>query len=137
MKDSGMRLSIFFVTYLYMAEEEETETTTSGKDPTLTNVWIVFFIIVGLWSLIGLVAFIKSIICFGSTSTMTEKLLGFLFAVFFGPFYFIYLYVNKDYCNFPARNMDNNMNRNKNMNKNRNMNRNTNSNKNRNSKNNS
>ena len=132
-----MRLSIFFVTYLYMAEEEETETTTSGKDPTLTNVWIVFFVIVGVWSLTGLVAFIKSIICFGSTSTMTEKLLGFLLAVFFGPFYFIYLYVNKDYCNFPARNRNNNMNRNTNSNKNRNMNRNTNSNKNRNSKNNS
>jgi hypothetical protein len=147
MKDSVWDLSIFFVSYLYMTEEETTtptqeeETTTSTEEekeekeekPTkeITTTGMVILILIGLWTLFGFVAFVKSILCFGSSSTMTEKLLGFLLAVFFGPFYFIYLYANKNYCvsSSPNRNTNrnyrrNNNNNNRNTNNNRNNNRN-------------
>ena len=135
MKDSVWDLSIFFVSYLYMTEEETTISTKEEKEekPTkeITTTGMVILILIGLWTLFGFVAFVKSILCFGSSSTMTEKLLGFLLAVFFGPFYFIYLYANKNYCVYssPNRNTNrnyrrNNNNNNRNTNNNRNNNRN-------------
>ena len=59
------------------------------------------YIILGfilLWVLLGFIALIKSIICFGSDSTMSDKFIGLLIAFVLGPIYFIYSNVNKTYC---------------------------------------
>ena len=59
---------------------------------------IVLYIFLLLWGLIGLIAFIMSLICFGRSGTLTEKIIGLLLAIFFGPLYFIFYIFNEKYC---------------------------------------
>ncbi len=42
-----------------------------------------------VWALVGFAALVKAGMCFGSDSTLAEKLLGLLLAFLLGPFYFI------------------------------------------------
>jgi hypothetical protein len=50
------------------------------------------------WVLAGIAAIVMSLVCFGFSGTMTEKILGIALAFFLGPLYFIFYTVNKDYC---------------------------------------
>ncbi len=58
--------------------------------------FIVIFVVI--WAILGIIAFITSIVCFGYSGSMTEKVIGLLLALLFGPFYFLYFYFNKGYC---------------------------------------
>ena len=69
-----------------------------GKDALFANGGLVIMGLSGLWVLIGIIAFVKSILCFSSSSTLTEKLIGLIMAVLFGPFYFLYFYLSPTYC---------------------------------------
>lgn len=51
-----------------------------------------------IWALLGIIAFIYSLVCFGRSGTSLDKIIGLLLAIFFGPLYFIYLIFNKSYC---------------------------------------
>jgi len=51
-----------------------------------------------IWALLGIIAFIYSLVCFGKSGTSLDKIVGLLLAIFFGPLYFIYLIFNKSYC---------------------------------------
>lgn len=51
-----------------------------------------------VYSLLGVVAFIWSILCFDKKGSLTSKIFGFIIAVLLGPFYFFYYYYNKKYC---------------------------------------
>jgi hypothetical protein len=52
-----------------------------------------------IWSLLGLAAFITSLICFGFRSSgLDQKVLALLVAIILGPFYWLYFYYAKDYC---------------------------------------
>jgi hypothetical protein len=55
---------------------------------------VVPFLIV--WAVLGLAAFVKSITCFAKGGTTTEKSVGLIIAMLFGPFY--YLYRPPGYC---------------------------------------
>lgn len=57
---------------------------------------IIIFIVI--WLILGLIAFITSLVCFKFSGNTNEKVLGLLIALLFGPFYFIYFYLNKNYC---------------------------------------
>lgn len=59
---------------------------------------IFFMILAVIWGISVIAAFITSLVCFGKSGTTVDKVIGFLLAFFFGPFYFIYLIVNKKYC---------------------------------------
>jgi hypothetical protein len=50
------------------------------------------------WMIIGLAAFITSIVCFERSGSTTEKIIGLLLAIFFGPFYFFFYAFNGGYC---------------------------------------
>jgi hypothetical protein len=50
------------------------------------------------WVLGGIGALIMSLVCFGFSGTMTEKIIGLALAFFLGPLYFIFYAFNKDYC---------------------------------------
>jgi hypothetical protein len=50
------------------------------------------------WVLGGIGALVMSLVCFGFSGTMTEKLLGVALAFFLGPLYFLFYAFNKDYC---------------------------------------
>ena len=59
---------------------------------------IAFWIFFLIWALLGFIAFIYSIYCFGRTGDTLEKIVGLLLAIFFGPLYFVFFYFNKGYC---------------------------------------
>ena len=54
--------------------------------------------IIIIWVIGGIIAFIYSLMCFGYESSILEKIIGLLLAVFTGPLYFIYYSFNKNYC---------------------------------------
>jgi len=62
----------------------------------LVSGYAVFFIY--LWLFMGLIEFILSLVCFARSGSFLEKILGFMLAIFFGPFYFLFYLFDKDYC---------------------------------------
>lgn len=69
--------------------------TSSKKDK------IIKLVLAGLgfvWATFGIVAFVFSLICFGYSGTILEKIVGVLLAIFAGPFYFIYYFASASYC---------------------------------------
>ena len=51
------------------------------------------------WLIAGMVAFIMSLYCFGKSGEFSYKIFGFLLAVLFGPFYWLYYgFMGKKYC---------------------------------------
>lgn len=58
----------------------------------LAAIFIIF------WSMAGLIAFGMSLVCFGYSGSIAEKMLGFLLAFLFGPFYWIYYLSSSTYC---------------------------------------
>lgn len=58
--------------------------------------FIVFWVVVGVW------AFVMSLICFGRSGSTAEKVIGLLLAWITGPFFWIYFVYNKGYCNQDA-----------------------------------
>lgn len=50
------------------------------------------------WVISGIIAFIMSFICLGYSGSVGEKLLGLIFAILLGPFYWIYYSYNISYC---------------------------------------
>lgn len=54
-----------------------------------------------VWVALGIAAFVMSLLCFGGSGSMTKKIFGFVLAVFFGPFYWVYFMVTKNYCKRP------------------------------------
>jgi hypothetical protein len=57
-----------------------------------------FLLFLLAWVLGGIGALIMSLVCFGFSGTMTEKIIGLALAFFLGPLYFIFYAFNKDYC---------------------------------------
>ena len=51
---------------------------------------IVVMIIVTIWIILGIAAFIMSIVCFGRSGTTGQHVVGLLLAIFFGPIYFVF-----------------------------------------------
>jgi hypothetical protein len=56
-------------------------------------------VFLSIWSLLGVIAFFTSLVCFGfRSSSVDQKVLGLLVAIILGPFYWLYFYFAKDYC---------------------------------------
>lgn len=49
---------------------------------------VCFFAI--FWIVLGMIAFVRSLVCFGYSGSTTEKVVGLLIAWFAGPFYLLY-----------------------------------------------
>ena len=64
-----------------------------------SGIAIIIFVVV--WCVLGLSAFIASIVCLGRSGTVGAKIAGFLLALFFGPFYWIYFLAHSGYCGAP------------------------------------
>lgn len=50
------------------------------------------------WVLLGVAGFIYSIICVGKTKSIWKGIWGIAVAVMMGPLFWVYHYVDKDYC---------------------------------------
>ena len=64
----------------------------------LNSAFIITYIFIILWCIIGFIAFITSIICFLRSGTIGEKIVGLLLAILLGPFYFIFYIFEDGYC---------------------------------------
>lgn len=51
-----------------------------------------------VWSIAGIVALIHSIVCIGKTRSIPRIIFGVAIAALFGPFFWFYLFFDKDYC---------------------------------------
>ena len=51
-----------------------------------------------LWIILGLTAFVSSLMCIGKSGKFNDKMIGIVLALLLGPFYFIYLMINNNYC---------------------------------------
>ena len=81
-----------------MAETEDQQTVAGSKGKAVAGVMLGVVIFFALWTIIGLIAFIHSLVCMGRSGSTAEKIIGLLLAIFFGPFFYIYFWVNKGYC---------------------------------------
>lgn len=75
--------------------------TTDEYDDTMNRnktVLIIIMVIMGLWVLLGIAAFVASLVCFGYSGSIAEKAIGVLLAFFFGPFYWFFFAFNSNYC---------------------------------------
>lgn len=59
---------------------------------------IVLVTLVVLWLLFGLIGFVMSLVCFGYSGSIGEKILGIVIALVLGPWYFLYYFSSGSYC---------------------------------------
>lgn len=59
---------------------------------------IILTILLVIWIILGITAFIMSIICFGRSGSTSQHIIGLLLAIFFGPFFWIFYFFVPDYC---------------------------------------
>lgn len=71
----------------------------NSQESSSINYAIAISIFILTWLFVGLIAFIWSLICFGRSGSAVDHIMGFIIAVIFGPFFFIYYAANKNYCN--------------------------------------
>lgn len=77
---------------------ENMDNKNSEKNKGFMKTLGVIGIFIIIWIILGLIAFITSIVCFGFSGSTMEKVMGLLIALLFGPFYWLYFYLNKNYC---------------------------------------
>ena len=75
--------------------EEKHENVKKIGNSFFFSFWLLFFY---AYSLLGVVAFIWSILCFDKKGSLASKIIGFFIALLLGPFYFFYYYYNRKYC---------------------------------------
>lgn len=67
------------------------------KADTILSFIILIFLLV--WIIGGIISFIGSMMCLAYEAPMQDKILGVIFAIIAGPFYWIYYVYNINYCN--------------------------------------
>jgi len=79
---------------------EKREKFSEGDMANVNGGLLVTFIVIFLvaWVVLGTIAIIMSLICFGSSGSVIDKVLGLIIAWIFGPLYFIYYALNGGYC---------------------------------------
>jgi hypothetical protein len=69
------------------------------KESKTNGTAVILILIIIIWWIGGLTAFLTSIICFAFYGTMTDKFLGLLISLILGPFYWLYfIFNNTGYC---------------------------------------
>ncbi len=84
------------------AEAGEVEKTDENEENTknklnASTAFTIFSLVI-IWVLLGIVALVYSLICFGYSGTTFQKTLGLIVAFITGPFYFIYYKYSPNYC---------------------------------------
>lgn len=83
----------YFKVWKYKNEENE-EREGNKKCDKRNSFWTLFAV---FWVLSGLLAIITSHACIGGLS-FKDNFIALILAMFFGPFFFIYLYMKDGYC---------------------------------------
>lgn len=77
-----------------LPHDNKSATSSGGMNTAI----IITSIFVFLWFFVGIAAFIMSLLCFGKSGSTAQHVVGFLLALFFGPFYWIYYFAAASYC---------------------------------------
>jgi len=51
-----------------------------------------------VWVIFGIAGFVMSLVCFGFSGSVAEKLIGVVLAAILGPWYWAYYYLSSSYC---------------------------------------
>ena len=78
------------------SDKKEVNNSVSGTSLILI---ILFFIITLIWIIAGIGAFIAGIVCLFYRASIQDKIIGLIFGIIAGPFYWIYYIYNINYCN--------------------------------------
>ena len=72
----------------------------ANNEETLLTRSISYLILVCIliWFLIGIIGFLLSLVCFGRSGTIIQKLGGFGIALLTGPFFWVYYFLDTSYC---------------------------------------
>lgn len=60
-------------------------------------------VVVIIWVLLGVLAFVFSLVCFAYNGTFMQNWVGFITAIVMGPFYWIYYFNASGYCSSMTR----------------------------------
>jgi len=75
------------------------DTAAAAESPrAVVAVIVAWFAVIVTWAIVGLMAFVWSLVCFARSGTALDKVVGLLLSIFFGPLFFLYLAVNSTYC---------------------------------------
>lgn len=83
-----------------MNQQQEELVVTGEKKSTASTVATV---IIFIWMLLGLLAFVTSIVCFAYDGSFMQNWVGFLTAIVLGPFYWIFFTYSDGYCKSGAK----------------------------------
>ena len=65
------------------------------------TIWVILLVMI--WIIGGVLAFLSSFGCMFYNSSIGDKVAGFILAIFFGPFYWLFYIYKSTYCNsYPA-----------------------------------
>jgi membrane associated rhomboid family serine protease len=70
---------------------------TVEESNTLLTIFILIIILI--WIIGTILSFVTSLICLFYESTIQDKIIGIIFGLIAGPFYWIYYVYNMKYCN--------------------------------------
>ena len=68
------------------------------KEKEIQTTVQIFGLFTFAWVMIGLIAFLWSIYCFGKSGTIFQKFVGIIMAMFMGPLFFFYYRYSPTYC---------------------------------------
>lgn len=68
------------------------------KEKEIQTTVQIFGLFTFAWVMIGLIAFLWSIYCFGKSGTIFQKFVGIVMAMFMGPLFFFYYRYSPTYC---------------------------------------
>ena len=75
----------------------------SEDNKTIEGINVIFaifiFILALMWFISGIAAFVAGIVCLFYNSSVQDKIIGLIFGIIAGPFYWIYYIYNLNYCN--------------------------------------
>ncbi len=71
---------------------------TTNQSPLLSSFSIMIIIILLIYVISGILAFIMSLVCFAYGGSVNDKALGLLLSFVTGPFYWLYFIYNSEYC---------------------------------------
>ena len=75
-------------------QKEEEVVVFAGPSSTSKIAVVIMFI----WALLGILAFITSLVCFAYDGSFMQNWVGFLTAIIMGPFYWIFYAYSDGYC---------------------------------------
>ena len=87
-----------FIQQPYEVSSPQTPQEISSPQRHVVGIAMTLIVLFAVWSLVGFIAFITSVVCIFKNSTVLENVFGLLLSIFLGPLYFFYFFLSASYC---------------------------------------